>query len=415
MLYDTDGKISHIMALGYDITEQRENEKQQERMQNELRQAQKMESLGHLTGGIAHDFNNILGVIVGYSELVLLKYSNQDDQILTEYLENILMAGKRASKLVEQMLAFSRRDQIINIPIQLASLIKDEIKMLRSTLPSTIEIEEFIDENLPKVLLNPTQLQQTLMNLSINASDAMNGSGMLTIRLGWVRNLDTESPISHKSITGDWIELCVSDTGSGVDPEIINKIFDPFFTTKDVGKGTGMGLSVIYRIIEAHNGHILLDSKKGEGSTFRILLPPIESEQNINDELSDETIEIPEGNNSEILIVDDEEMLAMQISELVKQQGYSSYFVTDSNEALNIFIKNPDRFSLLITDQTMPKMTGVTLVNQIRQVRPDFPVIICSGYSDKIDVNSATKLNISYFDKPVDSKELLLKISELTM
>ena len=413
VLHDSDGKVSHVMALGYDITEQRESEKQHERISNELRQAQKMESLGQLTGGIAHDFNNILGIIVGYSELAITKYSKQVDKALIDYIEHILAAGERASKLVEQMLTFSRGDQTKDIPIKLAPLLKEEIKMLRSTLPSTIKIKEFINEDLPKVLMNPTQLHQILMNLSINAGDAMDSTGELVIQLDWAYGLDTESPVSHKPITGDWIELSVSDTGSGIEPEIIDKIFDPFFTTKDIGKGTGMGLSVIYRIMEDHNGHILLESEIGKGTTFRMLFPPHSIEKDIHQESSNAAIEIPKGDGSEILIVDDEEMLASQLSDLVNNQNYTSLFVTDSNEALDIFKKTPDRFSLLITDQTMPNMTGTELINKIREIRPDFPVIMCSGYSNKIDANSAEKLNIPYFDKPVKIKTILLKIFEL--
>lgn len=413
ILRDKDGNINYVMALGYDITEQRENEKQQEQMKNELKQAQKMESLGQLTGGIAHDFNNILGIIVGYSDLIKTKYANKVEESLIKYIENIHEAGERASKLVDQMLTFSRGDQAKSIPVKFEPLIKDEIRMLRSTLPSTIEIKEQVEPNLPEVIMNPTQLHQILMNLSINAGDAMNSAGVLTIKLSYTRDLDTKSSVSHKPVKGNWVELSVSDTGSGISPEIIDKIFDPFFTTKDVGQGTGMGLSVIYRIMEDHNGHILIESEEGKGSTFRMLFPPLTAEENINENLDGISAEAPKGDNEEILIVDDEELLAMQLSELVAHHGYKQTFVTDSTEAFELFNKEPDRFSLLITDQTMPNMTGVELIENIRNIRPNTPVIMCSGYSNKINANSAAALNFSYFDKPVAPKELLSMIARL--
>jgi len=412
---DDDGVISHIVALGYDITEKKVAEAEHARIQNELQQAQKMESLGQLTGGIAHDFNNLLGIINGYAGLALEKYINKGEEQLVDYVRNIKEAGERAADLVTQMLVFSRSDQADNIPIQFAPLLREDIKMLRATLPSTIEIEIEIEPDLPSILMNPTQLHQILMNLSINARDAMNGEGQLTIRLGWTRALDTDSPISHKPITGDWIELCVGDTGSGIDPEIIQDIFNPFFTTKEVGKGTGMGLSVIYRIMEDHGGHILLESEQDKGTTFCMLFPPILEEISILSEAEKEKecAEVPEGNGSEILVVDDEPMLALHMSELVKGHGYEALCVSDSTEALKLFEQDPERFSMLITDQTMPKMTGSELIVKLRDIRPDLPVVMCSGFSDKVDGKEASKLNIPYFEKPVNVNKLLLKIAEL--
>jgi len=415
VLYDDDDMISHIVALGYDITEKKEIEIEHARIQSELQQAQKMESLGQLTGGIAHDFNNLLSIINGFSSLMLKKFSNQKNEKLTEYVLNIKEAGERAATLVAQMLVFSRGDQVKDLPIQFAPLIKEDIKMLRATLPSTIEIEDCIDINLPDVFMNPTQLHQILMNLSINARDAMNSVGKLSIRLHWALDLDTESPISHKPIKGDWIELSISDTGSGVDANMIQSIFNPFFTTKEVGQGTGMGLSVIYRIMENHNGHILLESEPGKGSKFSMLFSPMHEEMTMAPNSTKNDIEISMGDGSEILVVDDEKTIASYMSELLKDENYKAFAVTDSSEALELFRNEPDRFSMLITDQAMPKMTGSELISRVREFRPDLPVILCSGYSDKIDLKKAKELNISYFSKPVDSTKLLLKISDLIM
>lgn len=411
--YDDVGKVIGYRGVDRNITERKQAEAERTRLQNELQQSQKMESLGHLTGGIAHEFNNLLGVINGYTELAITNCINQEDEKLLQYMLTIETAGGRASKLIERMLAFGQSGQFDDLSLNISSLLVENFNILRATLPSTIEIETKIDPQLPRVLMNPTQLNQILMNLSINARDAMDGVGKLTVRLHWRYGLDIEDPISHKQIKGDWIELSVSDTGSGIDPEILNKIFEPFFSTKEVGKGTGMGLSIIYRIMEDHAGHILLDSEPGKGTTFCLLFHPIVSEATEDSDLTKESLEFPEGDGSEILVVDDEEMLAVYMSELVKNNGYKAHYETDSTKALNLFKQDPERFSILITDQTMPKMTGKELIDKLRAIRPELPVIMCSGYSDKINSDEAFKHQFSYFSKPVDVGVLYREISNL--
>jgi len=395
------------------VIEHKQAEAEKERLQRELQQSQKIESLGHLTGGIAHEFNNLLGVINGYAELAIDKYINKVDDTLLGYMRNIMKAGNRAANLVGQMLAFSRSEPVDDVPLKLSQLIREDINMLRSTLPSTIEIETEINPELPSVLMNATQLNQVLMNLLINARDAMDGVGKLTVRLHWRHGLDTEDSVSHKAIKGDWIELSVSDTGSGIEPEIVKNIFNPFFTTKEVGIGTGMGLSIIYRIMEDHGGHIILDSELGKGTTFRMLFEPILDESDELGYSNTESVEIPMGDGSEILVVDDELMLAAHMSEVVKHHGYEATYMSDSTEALEFFKENPERFSMLITDQTMPKMTGVELIEKLRLIRPELPVILCSGFSAKIDYKGAKELDIPYISKPVDVDNLLRKIAEL--
>jgi len=413
ILRDKDSNISHIVAMGYDISEMKKAEAERQRLQNELQQAHKMDSLGQLSGGIAHDFNNLLGIINGYANLIHDMYANQQEDKIAKYVKHIKQAGDRAAKLVAQMLAFSRNDQAEDVAVQLAPLLREDVKMLRATLPSTIEFKIEIEPDLPDILINPIQLHQILMNLVINARDAMQGSGQLNIKLAWARDLDTISTISHKPVKGDWLELSVSDSGSGIDEEMINSIFNPFFTTKQVGKGTGMGLAVIYGIMENHKGHILLTSEPGKGSIFRILFAPILGINNEVIQADQSTIELPGGNDSEILVVDDELSLATYIAELVKNHGYKSLAVTDSTEALALFQKEPDRFAMLITDQTMPRMTGIELVEQLKAIRPQLAVILCSGYSDKVNVEVAEELDVSFFGKPIDSKKLILKMAEL--
>jgi len=413
VLYDQAGKVSHIVAMGYDITEAKSAEKEHQRIQNELQQAQKMESLGLLTGGIAHDFNNLLGIINGFAQLTLDQYVNNNEEKPAEYIRHILQAGDRSARLIAQMLAFTRKDSTENIPLNLAPQLEEDIKMLRSTLPSTIKIKTEIEAELPPILINPSQLHQILMNLAINARDAMNDIGELGIKLNWVRNLDTRSSISHKPVKGDWIELCISDTGSGINEDIINNIFNPFFTTKEVGKGSGMGLAVVYRIIENLGGHILLDTKKDKGTNLCILFAPLLEKNSQFSDSEQEHSSTTKGNGSEILVVDDEVILAEYMSKLLEMNNYKPYSMTDSTKTLELFKQDPDRFSMLITDQTMPEMMGTELIMKLREIRPDLPVIMCSGYSNKINADEAIKLNIHYLSKPVDPNKLLLKMNEL--
>ena len=402
-----------LFCIWRDITERKNADGEKARLQRELEQAHKMESLGHLTGGIAHDFNNLLNIISGFTEMSLSASTKMEYSKLSHYLSQVKNASQRATNLVSQMLSFSRKDQSDSLPINIASVLKEEIKMLRATLPTTIELDTVIDEDLPAILMNPTQLQQMVMNLCVNARDAMDGEGKLGIRLGWARVLDTKSPISHKPIKGDWIKLTVTDTGSGINANIIGEIFTPFFTTKEVGKGTGMGLSVVYGIMENHGGHILIESEQGKGTSLHLLFPPIIEEVPLTIDTHLDSAESIKGNNENILIVDDEESIAMLMGEMLTDYGYQTTITVDSIEALNLFKTNPDKFSMLITDQTMPRMTGLQLITQIREIQPNLPVILCSGFSDKINKEEAEIKNINYFNKPVDFEKLKKKMALL--
>ncbi len=402
-----------FIMLSRNITDREQREIEQIRLQRELQQARKMESLGHLTGGIAHDFNNLLNIISGFTEMSLSASTKMGDSKLSHYLSQVKNASQRATNLVSQMLSFSRKDQSDSLPIEITSVLKEEIKMLRATLPTTIELDAVIEDNLPAIFMNPTQLQQMVMNLCVNARDAMDGEGKLGIRLSWARDLDTESPISHKPIKGDWIELTVTDTGSGIAPDIIEEIFTPFFTTKEVGKGTGMGLSVVYGIMKNHDGHILLESEQGKGTSLRLLFPPITEEVPLTIDTNLDAAESIKGNNENILIVDDEESIVMLMEEMLTDHGYQTTTTSDGVEALSLFKTNPDKFAMLITDQTMPKMTGLQLITQLREIQPNLPVILCSGFSDKISREGAEIENISYFNKPVDFEKLKKKMAQL--
>ncbi|MCP3662486.1 MAG: response regulator [Gammaproteobacteria bacterium] len=408
-----NGDERNLMVMFSDISERKQGEVEQMRLQQELQQAQKMEALGQLTGGIAHDFNNIIGIIMGNSEMALSRYGDEIPEKMVNYLKTTMKASERAKDMVAQMLVFSRSGSEDSDPLQFAPLIKENVKMLHSILPSSIRIELSCEEDLPSILMHPTKMQQLMMNLCINARDAMGGIGTLTIGLKWHRDIDEKCSVCHKQVKGDWIELKVSDTGCGIDPESLNRIFDPFYTTKEIGKGTGMGLSVLHGIVSSHEGHVLVESDPGVGTTFRILFPPVAEEVPASDEFNRSSDLLLHGAGEDVLIVDDEPDLAEYIGDLLELHNYHATIKTDSLEALRMFQKDPDKFSLLITDQTMPGLTGVELVEQLREIRSDFPAILCTGYSDSINKDDAERRSICFLGKPIDADKLIQSAGEL--
>ncbi len=405
--------INGISKVLSERIERKQAEAERERLQRELQQAQKMDALGQLTGGIAHDFNNLLGIIMGYSELAKNRSIGNGDAKLAEHLERVLRASKRAKELVARMLAFSRDEASEKTPLQLQPILIEDIKMLRSILPASIEIQTEIKDDLPPVLLDGAHLNQLLINLSINARDAMEGEGNLTIRLGLARDIDTECATCHRQVTGDWVELSVSDTGSGIRVDVLDRIFEPFFTTKDVGKGTGMGLSVIHGIMRSHGGHVLVDTEPDKGSTIRLLFPPAVEEVSKTLEEVQPSEMLPQGHGEHILVLDDEPELAEYTGELLELHGYKVTIKTDSREALSLFKEDPGEFALLVTDQTMPGLTGVELTKQLREIRPGFPVTLCTGYSESISADAAKNIDIRYLGKPIDAEKLIRSVAEL--
>lgn len=413
IVFDEQNQPLYIVGMVQDINEQKEMEQESARLQRELNQRHKMESLGQLTGGIAHDFNNLLAIISGFAELSMATIEEEGNTKLYDYLKQIQSAENRATSLVRQMLSFSRKDTSDIEPLCLSSLVNSDIKLLRATLPTTIQIEVDIEQDLPLVMLNEIQLNQILMNLAINARDAMNAKGKLTIKLGLAENVNAEATVSHQTITGDWVELSIRDTGVGIEKTIIDDMFTPFFTTKPVGEGTGMGLSVVYGIIQNCNGHIIVESGAGEGTIFRMLFPPVYDKQSKVGNIFMKKTNKFKGNGEEVMVVDDEHGVASFIGELLILNGYQSKVVTDSRTALEIFQDNPDRFELVITDQTMPGMSGLELIEELRKLTPKKEIILCSGYSDKINEDELMDNNIHFFKKPLSSQQLVNKVCEL--
>lgn len=410
---DQSGEISHFIAIKRDITERQQ-------LQKQLQQAQKMEAIGQLTGGIAHDFNNMLSGILGYTELAREELAQYGNKQIEGYLSQVDKSGTRARDLVAQMLAFSRGGEGEHCPHILTALIKESLKMLGSTLPSSIEVELQLDDDLV-VMTDPVQLHQLIMNLCINARDAMEGKGSITIGSQRVTcpageySAVTECRSCHERIEGDYIQLSVHDTGSGIQPGQLDRIFDPFYTTKDVGKGTGMGLSMVHGIMHDHGGHIVVETSKGDGTTFALLFPVIEVQEDVvsrqdsvTQTSSDQVLE------ANILIVDDEVSVGHFIGELAKGHGCQVTVETDSRLALSIFRADPEAFDLVITDQTMPGMSGVELAQSLVAIRPELPVILCTGYSEGMDEARARSMGVSaYVNKPIETDGFLGLVKEL--
>ncbi|MCW9012727.1 MAG: PAS domain S-box protein [Gammaproteobacteria bacterium] len=410
-----DGTQLGYIGIIRDISARKTAEKEKARLQKQLQQSQKMHAIGQLTGGIAHDFNNILASILGYSELAQQITKNSGDSKLVQYIERINIAGERARKLVAQLLAFSRGAPADLQSIKLPVLIDDVISLIRPTIPSSILLRTEIDDQIPAVLMDNTQMHQMLMNLCINARDAMTGNGIMTIKLSHETSVDKICNSCNGQIQGEYVQLTVEDTGSGILPEILDSIFDPFLTTKDVGKGTGMGLSVVHGILHKHHSHIVVETKPGSGTHFHLLIPPFyEDKASPITEQPVVNFSHDIGNGKHLLIVDDEETLATFLQDFLQTYGYRVTISTSSKHAIEL-IRHPSAdFDLIITDQTMPEMTGTEMIKEILQINSDLPVILCSGYSELIDKDKALKLGCSkYLDKPIQNRVLIQSVYDI--
>ena len=392
-----------------DVSALQQAAEERQQMEAQLQQSQKLEAVGTLAGGIAHDFNNILAAIMGYTELSL--EATPKGAPARKNLEKILKSIMRGRDLVRQILSFSRKGMERREPVQVSSIVKESLKLLRATLPSSIEIRQHIQDETCMVHSTPTHMYQVLMNLCTNAAHAMSeAGGVLEISLDAVsldEHLATDYPdLSH----GAYLKLAVRDTGTGIAPENIPHIFEPFFTTKEAGKGTGMGLAVVHGIIKSHGGEILVESKLGKGSTFHVLLPRIEAAavKSPGDEKP-----LPTG-NERILFVDDEKNLVEVAHEQFEALGYTVVAKHNGRDALKAFRKEPDSFDLVITDMTMPHMTGDILAKKILGIRPDMPIIMCTGFSEKISEEKVKELGIkALVMKPMPHGELAKTIRDV--
>ena len=398
---DTDGKLLYYEGFVDDISERKRAEEEKEKLEAQLRQSQKVEAIGMLAGGIAHDFNNILQPIIGYTEMELLELPPSSP--MRESLEQVLNASLRAKELVKQILVVSRStEEEQRIPIDISSIIKEALKLLRSSLPTSIEVRQNIRKGL--ALADPTQIHQVLMNLCTNASHAMDGKGILEVRLSPVDL--SESDLADQYIfdlkPGPYLRLKVSDTGCGMGAKTTERIFDPYFTTKEVGKGTGLGLAVVNGIVRRHEGAIAVRSEPGKGSTFSIFIPRLDAQPEATMQADG-----PLQRGSErILLVDDEPAVMEMGTSILKRLGYKVTSQTDSVKALEVFRSSPDEFDLVITDYTMPKLTGLDFAREVLRTRPDIPLLLCTGFSEKITPDSLKELGMGLLMKPYNMRQI---------
>jgi PAS domain S-box-containing protein len=391
------------LHYAFDITEKRKTEIQ-------LRQAQKMEAIGTLAGGIAHDFNNILGAILGYAEMMEL-FDVPKDSPLRNGVEQILTAGRRARDLVKQILAFSRQGPQEKMLVDMRPIAKECLKLLRASLPTTIEIRQQIGSDPGLIMADPTQIHQVIMNLATNAGHAMEEKGgVMEVAIQRTEIREDAEPGSPNLVPGTYIRLTVSDTGHGMTPHVMERIFDPYFTTKGQGKGTGLGLAVVHGIASSYGGTVKVHSEPGKGSAFHVFFPTSEgqTEQRTKSEAR------PLEGKERILFVDDERSLAELGRAMLVKLGYRVRVMTSSLEAFETFRAEPNSFDLLITDITMPQMTGDVLAKQVRRVRPDFPVIVMSGFSERMNQEKAKDAGIDGFiSKPMMLGDLATAIREV--
>lgn len=391
-----DGRSVGLRGVFSDITEDRN-------LRANLERVQRMESMGTLAGGIAHDFNNILAIILGNSELALDDVA--ESHTLRQNLEEVRAACMRGKDVVRQILAFSRKTEHELKPVRMGSLVEEASKLLRASIPTTIDIRYDLAAESDTVMADPTQIHQVLMNLSSNAAQAMGEAGGGTLEISLVdEELSEDLVREYEGLTpGSYVRLTVRDNGPGIEPRILDRIFEPYFTTKAVNEGSGMGLSVVQGIVEVHSGSVRVETEVGKGASFHVLLPKTEEHEI-------PAARTPEGfpaGNERILFVDDEEALAKMGKLTLERLGYQVESTTSPVEALEVFRGNPDRFDLVVTDMTMPQMTGESLAGELMAIRPDIRIVLCTGYSRIMDEDKARTMGIrGFIMKPLSRSDM---------
>ncbi|MGL1902378.1 MAG: PAS domain-containing protein [Fibrobacterales bacterium] len=395
---DENGEPRRFIGVSSDVTVRK-------KMENRLLTTEKMEAIGQLAGGIAHDFNNILGAIIGYGDLICSK--SESGSIIGNYSEQILKAGDRAKGLVSQILAFSRQIQEEKVALRLPPIIEETLVMLKASLPSSIEFKCHCDENSYPILADPVKIHEIVFNLCINAAYAMEDKGALEMAC---YNTEVDEEFEGRFgiiVPGRYSVIRVKDSGCGMSEEVLKAIFDPFFTTKEVGEGTGMGLAVVFGIVQNFEGNIVVTSALGNGSTFEIYLPATEVKIIPDEEKEGDVI----GGKEHILLIDDEYVLGEVFAEQLMDLGYRVTVFNESTKALDAFTSDPESFDLIVTDQTMPHLTGVELAAKVQDIKRGVPIVLCTGYGKMIDETTAIQSGIKGFlMKPFRNDELAEKI-----
>ncbi len=408
-VFNNSGQIEFMILEGRDISALKLTEQERRQMAVQLEKAQKMEAIGTLAGGIAHDFNNILSSIFGYSQLAEMNLSNPE--AAKKHIAQIVNGAQRAASLVQQILTFSRQTDFKKQPLKIHLILKEALKLLRSSIPTTIDIEVDISSK-AMVLADATKMHQVIMNLCTNAYQSMvDTGGILSVALQ-EKKISQPVSIGVKTLfPGDYLEMSIKDTGHGMDKATLEKAFDPYFTTKEVGKGTGFGLTLVQAIVEEHEGLIHAESVPGKGSCFIIFLPTVQAEERPSLPRKNP---LPENGTETVMVVDDEEAIRQLSRELLEDFGYRVFTFTNGEEALAAFEKSPELFDLVITDMTMPRMTGDDLARELNRIRKDIPIILCTGYNESISEAKALDMGIDKFLlKPIENNELLFQIRKI--
>lgn len=409
VLKDSQGNFSGVLFSGEDITERKQHEAEREVLEAQLRQAHKMEAIGTLAGGIAHDFNNILAAMLGFTELAKIdipEYSPARYQ-----LDEVINAGNRAKDLVKHILSFSRKEPQAREAVEVNFILKEVLQFLRATIPTTIRLDERLASDCGHILAEATQIHQVLVNLCTNAAHAMeDNGGILEISSSRVDISAEELAYATELKAGSYVMIMIRDNGTGIDPHIVDRIFDPYFTTKKVGKGSGMGLAVVAGIVKSSDGAITVESELGKGTTFKVYFPRVELESTIK-AVHEEPLPL---GKEHILVVDDDPSITRLTQKRLEFLGYQVTAVTSSKECLELFSSTPDVYDMVITDQTMPFMTGDQLARALRQVRTNIPILLCTGYSSKMDDDKARAMEINAFIlKPITHKELAKTVRQV--
>lgn len=417
---DNGGKALRVVGIARDITETIAARDKQEQIRKQLQQAQKLEAIGQLTGGIAHDFNNVLSSILGFSELLQSENNQQPNEKISLYIDEIISSGHRASTIIKQLQAFSRNETGKTSLVNLQELIGEIPKLLRTTIPSNIKLHQQIDDNAELVLADPAQIRQVLMNLCLNAREATEKYGNITLDLSPASHIENETCAScRQPINGNYLSLSVTNSGEAIQPEVLQRMFDPFFTTRKVGKGSGMGLAMAHGILHSCDGHIVVHTGEHCDTRFSLLFPPYVD--TAIDTAEQNTLNIAAFHNkpslklqAHIMVVDDEHSIVNLLTETLQSVGCSVEAFFSSDEALRRFEQSPADFDLVITDQVMPKLTGMELAKRMLAQRPDLPIVLSTGYSASIGEETALAAGIkAYVEKPYSPNDFIAAIAHL--